>query len=244
MKVTRRFTFSACHYLSNPLWSREENEKFYGKSANMHGHNFTVYVSVEGEVDRETGMVINLSNLKNAISPIIDELDHHCLNDLSYFKEKLPTLENIAVFIFKRAKPFLKDVILRSIKVEIGSEFSVEFYGKESLKRLSFKFSASHRLSSEKVGDKDVYGKCGEEKHGHDYSLEVWFQGDEKYAREKISQILNFLDHTDLDTVNELEFSTGEYIIKFLWGRIEKIEGISLRKLILRETENNFFEMP
>ncbi len=244
MKVTRRFTFSACHYLLNPALSKEENEKIYGKSVNMHGHNFTVFVTVEGEVDRETGMVVNLSNLKEAVAPVINELDHHCLNELPYFKEKLPTLENIAIFIFEKVKPILESVELRSVRVEIGDEFSVEFDGEETLKRLNFKFSASHRLPSEKVEGRNVYGKCGEEKHGHDYRLEVWLRGDAKYARKKIGQIVSFLDYTDLDTLNELEFSTGEYILQLLWRKIRQIKGFSPIKLILRETENNFFEMP
>lgn len=244
MKVTRRFTFSACHYLSNPEWSDEENKKFFGKSANMHGHNFVVYVTVEGDVDQETGMVVNLEDLKKTISPVIDELDHHCLNELPYFKEKLPTLENIAIFIFERVKAVLKGVILRSVRLEIRDEISAEFDGEEPLKRLNFKFSASHRLPSEKVKSKEVYGKCGEEKHGHDYHLEVWFKGNEKMVREKINQIVDSFDYTDLDAINELEFSTGEYILQFLWKKINKIEEIYPIKLILKETENNIFEIP
>ncbi len=100
MKVTRRFRFSACHYLFNKSWTGEKNREIFGKSTNPHGHNFEVFVTVQGEVDPETGMVINLEKLKEIVSPIIEKLDHRCLNNLEQFLENLPTLENIASFIF------------------------------------------------------------------------------------------------------------------------------------------------
>ncbi len=244
MKVTRKFKFSACHYLSNPEWPDEKNRQFFGKSARMHGHNFTIFVTIEGDVNPKTGMVINLENLKNMVSPIIEELDHRCLNELPYFKRKIPTLENIAIFIFERVEEQLDGVRLYSIRAEINDEIAVEFNGRNTIKRLMFKFSSSHRLPSEKVKNHNVYGKCGEERHGHDYYFEIWFRGDEEIARVEISKIVNIFDHNDLDSISALEYSTGEYILQFLWQKIKKIDGIFPVKMVLKETENNIFEIP
>lgn len=102
--VTRRMTFSAGHRLHNDALSAEENRRLYGKcdNPNGHGHNFVVEVTVAGEVDPATGMVINLRDLKAVMAEIIEDgLDHKNLNvDVPAFKGVNPTAENIAVVLW------------------------------------------------------------------------------------------------------------------------------------------------
>ena len=97
--LTKKMEFSASHRYWNPGWSEEKNKEVFGKSAGPygHGHNYTLEVTVEGEVDEETGMIINLYSLKEIMKEVLKDFDHKNLNeDNPYFKELIPTTENIA----------------------------------------------------------------------------------------------------------------------------------------------------
>lgn len=111
IKIGRRTTFNAAHRLHNDKWSDEKNREVFGKcnSPNYHGHNYVLETWVEGNIDPETGFVINLTVLKQIIKEEIeDEFDHMNLNlDVPYFKELNPTAENIAKVIYEKLKPRL-----------------------------------------------------------------------------------------------------------------------------------------
>ena len=102
--VTRRETFSSAHRLYNPAWSDEKNDRIFGKcnNPNGHGHNYTLEVVVAGDVDDETGYVIDLKELKQIIREhVIRKVDHKNLNkDVDFLKDKIPTAENIAIGIW------------------------------------------------------------------------------------------------------------------------------------------------
>lgn len=104
MYVTRREHFSAAHRLYNPDWSHEENDRVFGKCNNPagHGHNYYVEVTVAGEVDPDTGYVVDLKQLKRIIHEhVIDRLDHKNLNtDVDFLRGVNPTAENIAIGIW------------------------------------------------------------------------------------------------------------------------------------------------
>ena len=115
MKVTvsRRAHFNAAHRLYRPNWSDEKNEAIFGKCNNphYHGHNYELIVSVTGEVDPETGYVVDVKILKDFIkSEVEDVLDHKNLNlEVPEFKETNPTAENIVIFIYNKLKVVLED---------------------------------------------------------------------------------------------------------------------------------------
>ena len=115
MKVTvsRRAHFNAAHRLYRPNWSDEKNEAIFGKCNNphYHRHNYELIVSVSGEVDPETGYVMDVKILKDFIkSEIEDALDHKNLNlEVPEFKHKNPTAENIVIFIYNKLKIVLED---------------------------------------------------------------------------------------------------------------------------------------
>lgn len=102
--VCRVESFSAAHRLHSPQLSIEENKSIYGKCnrENGHGHNYEVEVTVTGEVDERTGMIINIHDLSNYIwTYVLDELDHHNLDkDIEYFKDRPSTTENVARYIW------------------------------------------------------------------------------------------------------------------------------------------------
>ena len=106
--VSRRAHFNAAHRLYRPQWSPEKNEAIFGKCNNphFHGHNYELIVSVTGEVDPETGYVVDVKILKDYIkSEVEDAFDHKNLNlEVPEFKDKNPTAENITIVIYNKLK--------------------------------------------------------------------------------------------------------------------------------------------
>lgn len=113
MKVTvhRKAHFNAAHRLYRKDWSFEKNEAVFGlcNNPNFHGHNYELIASVTGEVDPETGYVIDVKILKDIIkTEVEDAFDHKNLNvEVPEFKDLNPTAENIAVVIYNKIKPKL-----------------------------------------------------------------------------------------------------------------------------------------
>lgn len=124
--ITRRETFAAAHRLFKPELSDEENLKIFGKCSNpnWHGHNYTLEVVVAGEVDPDTGFVLDLKELKKIIHQhVIDKVDHKNLNlDTDFMKGIIPTSENICIAIWNQ----LKD------KIPAGKLYSVKLYETEN----------------------------------------------------------------------------------------------------------------
>jgi 6-pyruvoyltetrahydropterin/6-carboxytetrahydropterin synthase len=107
--VARRIHFNAAHRLHNPARSAEWNRETFGpcNNPNYHGHNYELDIQVEGEIDPETGYVIDIAILKQlADELIIARLDHQNLNlDVPWFKDRLTSAENIAVFCWEQLAP-------------------------------------------------------------------------------------------------------------------------------------------
>jgi len=107
--VSRKAHFNAAHRLYRKDWSAEKNTAVFGKcnNPNYHGHNYELIVSVTGEVDKETGYVIDMKLLKHIIKEEVeDAFDHKNLNlDVPEFRDKIPTAEHIAIVIYEKIKP-------------------------------------------------------------------------------------------------------------------------------------------
>lgn len=126
MKICRRETFNSAHRLFRPEWSDEKNLAVFGKCSypNYHGHNYALEVWIEGDVDPETGFVIDLKTLKELIqSEICHRFDHRNLNlDCDEFKGIIPTTENIAI------------VIWNILRAKIDPKFQIEIHLAETEK--------------------------------------------------------------------------------------------------------------
>ncbi len=109
--VSRQAHFNAAHRLYRPDWDDARNNDVFGKcnNANFHGHNYELIVSVTGEIDPETGYVMDMKILKDLIEEYVEEaFDHKNLNlDVPDFKGLNPTAENIAVVIWNRLRPHI-----------------------------------------------------------------------------------------------------------------------------------------
>ena len=136
MKVTvsRKEHFNAAHRLYNPGWSNDKNDQVFGKcnNPNYHGHNYDLVVSVRGEIDPETGYVIDINELKEMIrSHILDGFDHKNLNlDVPEFSKLNPTAENIAVVIWGRLRRMIDPKYELSIRLFETERNFVEYNGK------------------------------------------------------------------------------------------------------------------
>jgi len=113
MKVTvfRKEHFNAAHRLNNPKWNAETNAKIFGKcnNPNYHGHNYELIVEVTGEVDEETGYVMDLKVLSDIIKKeVLDKFDHKNLNlDTAEFATVIPSAENICIVIHQLLLPHI-----------------------------------------------------------------------------------------------------------------------------------------
>lgn len=102
--ISKIFRFSASHRYWRKDWSTEKNEQEFGlcTSPYGHGHNYELHVTVTGPVHPLTGMIINLTQLKQVVNEVILQFDHKFLNlDTPYFEDKIPTTENIALVLFE-----------------------------------------------------------------------------------------------------------------------------------------------
>jgi len=202
IRVTRRVEFSAAHFYHNPAFSAEENKRVFGKCSNLHGHghNYVLEVTVAGEPDSATGMVLDLKELKDILQrEVVDRMDHRHLNhEVPELAGKIPTCENIAAVIWNLLDPRIKQGRLDRVRLyespDLFADCTAESNGdvgfaggpgvtaplKLSLTR-RYRFAASHRLHSAQFSEEEnlrLYGKCSNPYgHGHNYIVEVTIAG-------------------------------------------------------------------
>ena len=133
--VTRKERFNAAHRLCKDDWSDKENFEVFGKCSNKnwHGHNYELFVTVKGEINPETGFVVNLKVLSKIIKErVTEKLDHKNLNlDVPFLKGKITSSENLTIIIWEQLEPKIKElgIELHSIKLLETEKNIVEYFG-------------------------------------------------------------------------------------------------------------------
>ena len=128
--TTRRFAFSAGHRYHVARWSADENARAFGRLTVPHGHNYTLDVTVRGPIDPRTGMVIDLSELKEIVNAtVIERFDHADLNADVLFRERIPTTENIAIVVWELLVPKLGPDRLCRVRVWEDPTLFVDYDG-------------------------------------------------------------------------------------------------------------------
>lgn len=264
--ITKTVDFSSAHFYYLDDWTELENKKKFGPCADQcsHGHNYILHVTLKSLPDKQTGMIINLIDLKEILKDkIISEFDHKNLNvDTNYFKNSLPTTENLCRVIWNQLEPELNDKLAK-VAVFEDEDFYCYYKGELNMYYVTriYKFSASHRLHNDNLSDEEnlmIFGKCNSyNAHGHNFKLEVTIKGDleEKTAMVydilKMDDIINnrvisLLDHKNLSSNVELlagKITTGENLSKFIWDRLQdNFTPAKLHKIKLYETDRNYFE--
>lgn len=134
MKVCRRVNFNAAHRLFRKDWSDEKNNSVFGKcnNPNFHGHNYILEVWIDGEIDSETGYVIDLKILKKIINTeIVERFDHRNLNlDCPEFENLIPTAENIILVCWNLLRSSLDDRFHLRLKLWETENNIFEYDGK------------------------------------------------------------------------------------------------------------------
>ncbi len=131
--ITRRERFNAAHRLFLPKYSDEQNLKVFGKCSNpnWHGHNYDLFVTIKGEVNPETGFLVNLKDLSKIINQfIIEKLDHKNINlEVDFMKGKLTSTENLAIAIWEQLDQPIKDLSaeLHNVKLFESENNFVEY---------------------------------------------------------------------------------------------------------------------
>jgi 6-pyruvoyltetrahydropterin/6-carboxytetrahydropterin synthase len=130
IRITRKVEFSAAHFYHNPNLSAEENRKIFGKCNNPHGHghNYVLEVTVAGEPDPETGMVLDLKELKEILQrKVVDRMDHKHLNyEVPELAGQITTCENIAIVIWRLLEPEIHQGKLDRVRVYESPELFAE----------------------------------------------------------------------------------------------------------------------
>jgi len=131
--VSRRESFNAAHQLYDPALSDEQNRDVFGKCMNLHGHNYMLDVAVAGEIDPETGYVMDLKRLSDLVcKEIIQHVDHRNLNtDVPWLAGRIPTAENLAVAFWDRLEPQMPAGTLRAVRVWETDKNWAEYRGGE-----------------------------------------------------------------------------------------------------------------
>lgn len=132
--ATRLVRFNAAHRVYNPAWSDEKNQATFGKcnNPNWHGHNYTLEITVEGEVDADTGYVIDLGEVKRiAEEELVNHVDHKNLNiDVPFMQGTIPTTENLVLACWRILAPKLAPARLKRLKLWETENHYVEYDGR------------------------------------------------------------------------------------------------------------------
>lgn len=133
--LTRRERFNAAHKLFRDDWSDEKNEEVFGKCANKnwHGHNYELFVAVKGEINPDTGFIIDLKDLSDLLNKkVVEKLDHKNLNlDVPFLEGKMASTEILCIAIWNEIDQDIKNLgaELHSLKLTETENNFVEYFG-------------------------------------------------------------------------------------------------------------------
>ncbi|MBF2083266.1 6-carboxytetrahydropterin synthase [Thermoleptolyngbya sp. C42_A2020_037] len=232
--INRRAEFSASHRYWLPELSEDENRQQFGLCAQApgHGHNYVLYVAMEGELD-DYGMVLNLSDVKQVIKrEVTSQLNFAYLNDVwDEFQQTLPTTENIARVIWHRLAPHLP---ILNIQLFEHPELWADYTGNdmEAYLTISTHFSAAHRLALPHLTleqNSEIYGKCARiHGHGHNYHLEVTIRGEIDPRTGMIADLVAFQNAVDEHVVEPFDHTFLNHDIPYFAKVVPTAENIAV----------------
>lgn len=271
--LTKRIEFAAAHRYQHEGWDEARNRAVFGPSYNEpgHGHNYLLEVTIAGEVDDATGMVINLTDLKRVLKQVLEEFDHKHLNlDTPYFARTNPTTENLAWVLWRllgahpeigrldRIRLYQDEDLYAEIIADLASRSGSADRQARVTRR--YHFSAAHRLHAPHLAEPENrrwYGSCSSpHSHGHNYVLTVAILNDidpvtgmavnlqalDGLVKDKV---LRRFDHRDLNRDPEFQAfpPTGENVVRLLWTLLVKaIPSGRLERIGLEETRESYYE--
>lgn len=265
--LTKRIEFAAAHRYHNEDWDLARNRAVFGACNNDpgHGHNYMLEVTVAGEVDEWTGMVVNLYDLKGVLKQVLEEFDHKHLNhDTPYFKQVVPTTENITAVLWRILAAYPEIGRLEKIRLfedeDLFAEITAAGGGTQASLTRQYHFSAAHRVHSPQLSEANnrrVFGKCGSPNgHGHNYRLRVTVAGEidretgmvtDLPALDRVVQerVIQRFDHGDLNRDPEFlaRVPTGDNLVRLIWNLLAKFVPCGrLERIEIEETRDTAYE--
>jgi 6-pyruvoyltetrahydropterin/6-carboxytetrahydropterin synthase len=219
--LTKRIEFAAAHRYLKPEWDEAKNRAVFGPCYNppAHGHNYLLEVTVSGEVDPKTGMVINLFDLKHVLLAVIEEFDHKNLNlDMPYFNDRIPTSENFARLLW---------IKLASQK-DIGTLHAIRLYEDEDL---FADVNGSGGLNSASVTRRYSFTPGQEGKEGGEWDCFVTVHGPIDPVTGMVTDIgalnqlvqnhvIKIFDRQDLHKSLSAGGVSGEQLVEQIWNSL------------------------
>tara|TARA_B110000438_G_scaffold234108_1_gene230411 strand:- start:847 stop:1260 length:414 start_codon:yes stop_codon:yes gene_type:complete len=132
--LTKQYKFCAAHRYWNPNWSDEKNYQIFGEDVRIHGHNYTLDITIFGPINDESGFIVNLFELNKIVKlHVLDVMDHSQIQlDIPWFESKQPSTENMVVFIWGQIVTKIpKPAKLNSIKLRETPTIFTEYFGQE-----------------------------------------------------------------------------------------------------------------
>lgn len=239
--LTKRIEFAAAHRYIKPEWDEAKNRAVFGLCYNppAHGHNYMVEVTVVGEVDAKTGMVVNLFDLKRILLDVLEEFDHKNLNlDMSYFKDRIPTSENLARLLWTKLE-VQKDIgALHTIRLYEDEDLYAEVTAEDGLDVASvtrrYSFTAVQDASQGREWD------CFVTVHDAIDSVTGMVTDIGALNRLVHEKVVQALDRHDLRQVLGTQAVTGEQLVEHIWkqlasslssGRLSNVRLVQSRDL-------------
>jgi 6-pyruvoyltetrahydropterin/6-carboxytetrahydropterin synthase len=265
LTVSKRLEFSASHRCVVQDWPEGKNLDFYGDEARGnfgHGHNYTPFFAFHGPVDSQTGILVNLADVKSKLNVLLESrYDHKHLNvDTSYFEKEVPTVENIAGYLLKDAVELFERQPSRPVAchlVESKDNSATSFAEGQIERDFSFEFSAARRTYSPHLSEEEnsrLFGiSASPSGHGHNYQVRITAADllDQitgtvvapKESWETIGRLRSELDHRNLNCdVSELKSLpiTTEILARHIWHKLEK--QLPLCRVKVFENDDFFIE--
>lgn len=129
--ITKVYHFCAAHQYGHADWPEQKNMEVFGPDAKVHGHNYELHVTVTGDINPETGFVVDLGELGNIVNKyVLSKIDHSQFDkDLVWFDDKQPSSENLVIFIWNEISKHLKNTKLHRIRIVETPTIYTDYYG-------------------------------------------------------------------------------------------------------------------
>jgi 6-pyruvoyltetrahydropterin/6-carboxytetrahydropterin synthase len=242
--LTKRIEFAAAHRYVRPEWDEAKNRAVFGRCYNppAHGHNYLLELTISGEIDPTTGMVVNLFDLKRVLLDVIEEFDHKNLNlDMPYFKDRIPTSENFAHVLWKKL----------TAQRDIGTLHTLRLCEDEDLYA---EVTAADGSDAAAVTRRYTFNAVLDNRQGRDWDCYVTVHGTidpetgmvtdiGELDRLVQDRVIKPFDRQDLRQVLRSETVRGEALTKTIWDRLAgRLSGGTLHNIRLVQTRDLAFD--
>lgn len=228
--LTKRIEFAAAHRYVKPEWDEAKNRAVFGPCYNppAHGHNYMLEVTVAGEVDPKTGMVINLFDLKRVLLAVIEEFDHKNFNlDMPYFKDQIPTSENIARVLWTKLESHKDIGTLHAIRLCEDEDLYAEVTAEGGLDVASV--TRRYSFTAVQEGHQGREWDCFVTVHGSIDPVTGMVTDIGALDRLVQEKVVKVCDRQDLRQVLGTTAVTGEQLVEHIWNQLAS--GISSGRL-------------